>query len=211
MLVFWTMERSLPSGRRPGPAGRPQRTRGRRSRERRSAASAGSSHLALPAAALFLRPSLRPLSPPPPPPPPPLKAQHLPPPLRPPRPRPSQPLRGLRTGEARAAGREARPSRLRSGARAGLGRARGGGGPLCAGARVGVGTRLRVGGPGVAVYQGMMPSANGGGTRLGVAGTAPPSPFRPKPLFLSWALHPKPGPPELLGPGDPALTACSPM
>ena len=54
MLVFWTMERSLPSGRRPGPAGRPQRMREAVGTEN-SVASTRSSHLARPSVALFLR------------------------------------------------------------------------------------------------------------------------------------------------------------
>lgn len=197
MLVFWTMERSLPSGRRPGPAGRPQRTRGRRNRERRRAASTGSSHLALPAAALFLPSLPPPLAPPPPPPPPPPKAQHLPPPLRPPRPRPPQPLRGLRAdnGGRRAGVRPSWPRAERAGLRPARVKA-----AHAAGAGVGVRNSPEGRGPGVAVCQGM-PSANGGVTRLSVAGTAPP--FRSKPLFLAglpipvWAT----GSPRSRGPG----------
>lgn len=171
MLVFWTMERSLPSGRRPGPAGRPQRARGRRNRGRRGAASTGSSHLALPAAALFLPPLPPPAlssaaaassapggsaSPPAPP-------RRVPPPLRPPGPAPRSPS----AGSARTMA-----GRPRSGARAGLGLARGEGGPRCGG-RGGGRNPPEGWGPGVAVYQGM-PSTNGGVTRLSMAGTAPP-------------------------------------
>lgn len=69
-----------------------------------------------------------------------------------------------------------------------------------AGAGVGVRNSPEGRGPGVAVCQGM-PSANGGVTRLSVAGTAPP--FRSKPLFLAglpipvWAT----GSPRSRGPG----------
>lgn len=112
------MERSLPSGRRSGPAGRPQRMKEAVGTESRVAqpvpAPATWPGLRLPSSCLA---SLLPLSPLPPPPPP-LKPQHLPPPpllppappsllppsLCPPRPRPSQPLRGLRTDNRRAAG-----------------------------------------------------------------------------------------------------------
>lgn len=193
MLVFWTMERSLPSGRRPGPAGRPQRTRGRRNRERRGAAQPAPDPATWPCLRLpsSCRPSLLPLAPlPPPPPPPPPKAQHLPPPLRPPRPRPPQPLRRLRADNGRAAGGKRappglRPARVQAATRGGRG---------------GVRNSPEGRGPGVAVGQ-RRPSANGGVTWLGVAGTAPP--FRPKPLFLAglpipaWA----PGSSRSQGPG----------
>lgn len=157
MLVFWTMERSLPSGHWPGPAGRPQHERGRRNRERRRAASTGSNHLARPAVALF-QPSLPPpalstataassapegsaspftrSAPPTPPPslPPPAPA----PPLAAP---PRDPRRQWEGG-----GREARPSWLWSPARAVLRLAWGEGSPLCGDGGWGVETRLGAGG-----------------------------------------------------------------
>lgn len=111
MLVFWTMERSLPFGRPPDPAGRPQCMRQAVGTENGAAQpepdSAPWPGQRLPSSSL---PSLLPLSPQPPPPPtPPLKAQHPPAPppsLCPPRPRPSQPLRRLRTDNGGPAGGE---------------------------------------------------------------------------------------------------------
>lgn len=201
MLVFWTMERSLPSGRRPGPAGRPQRMREAVGTEN-SVASTRSSHLARPSVALFLR-SLPPpalssaaaassapegsASPPAPSAP---TRPSLPPPVAAP-PLAAPPLALHRQWEGGC--RDARLSRR---------------------AQVSDWPRVRVatpgdfrnlakglGGGGGAVYQ-WMPSADGTGARISMAGTAPR--FRPKPLFLAGLPIPfQAGPPELPSPCDP--------
>ena len=142
MLVFWTMERSLPFGRPPDPAGRPQCMRQAVGTENGAAQpepdSAPWPGQRLPSSSL---PSLLPLSPQPPPPPtPPLKAQHPPHPSASPRPSslplpaPAPPLAAPPPAphrQWRAGGRGARRSWLRSRAHAGLRPAWGEGGPLC--------------------------------------------------------------------------------